>query len=136
MAATLRARTLVVAVGLLVAACGPRMVGEPPVPADAVTFRMSYHKTFDRVLRTLEDARYDVVIADRDRGYIETRPRAVAPPDGPGGPFEYQSYVVIRIGGGWRQSWAVVRLLVLPSYPKEREQLIDQLRGAGKRSEE
>ncbi|MEW6324079.1 MAG: hypothetical protein AB1515_01695 [Nitrospirota bacterium] len=119
--------------GLLVAialvGCGPRMVIEPPaLPKEAITFQAGYTETFDRVLRALDAEGYDVVIADRQRGYIETRPRTLAKPEG-GGPFEYQTYLIVRVGGGWRESWATVRSLVLPGYPKERQQLIDRLQG-------
>lgn len=116
------------------AACAPVYVQPPRLPEDAITFRMGYPRAFDLILRTLEADGYEIAVADRERGFIETRPKAVKP--APAGDFDHKTFVTIRVGGGWRESWAVVNLVVLSGYPKERERLIERLQGERKPSDD
>jgi hypothetical protein len=115
--------------GVLAVACVPRYVREPPqLPANAVKFQVGYTKAFDRIVQTLQTDGFEIAAADEERGIIETRPRELKASAGPGGPFEYRTVVSIRVGGGWSSSWAVVHVLLVPSYPKEEERVIEQLK--------
>lgn len=117
------------AAGLLVAACASPYYRAPPqLPENAVRFQVGYPKTFSRIVQTLQDEGFEIAAADRERGIIETRPRELKASATPGGPFEYRTIVSIRVGGGWRSSWAAVNVLLVPSYPKEQERLIERLK--------
>jgi hypothetical protein len=114
---------------MVATACVPRYLDGPSqLPEDAIRFQMSYPQTFDRIVRTLLDDGYTITVADRERGVIETRPRELKGAGELGGPFEYRTFLSIRVGGGWRDSWALVHVLLVPSYPKERERVIEQLK--------
>ena len=121
---------VIAGVSLLLAACapGPRFGALPPVPDHAVTFDVGYNQAFDRIVRTLREAGYHMAIADHRSGVIETRPRPLSDQASTGGPFEYQTFFSIRVRGGWSSSWALVNLLVLPTYPEERERMIEKLK--------
>jgi len=113
---------------LLATACAPRYANGPPkLPDDAIRFQLSYSKAFDRIVQTLEEGGYDLVVADRENGIIETRPRVLKGDAAPGGPFDYRTFLSIRVGAGWRDAWAVVHLLLVPGYPKEQERVLQQL---------
>jgi hypothetical protein len=124
---------LVVAGGVLcsvfvAAACAPMPRGEPPpLPEHTITFYTSYNASFDRILRTLRGDGYDIAVADREAGIIQTRPKALAREETNGGPLEYRTFFLIMVRGSWRESLATVDLVVLPSYPKERDTVIKQL---------
>ncbi len=113
---------------MVTAACAPRYLEAPArLPEGAIRFQMSYPQAFDRIVRTLQRDGYDITVADRESGAIETRPRELKVPTEPGGPFDYRTFLSIRVGGGWRDSWAVVHVLLVPGYPKERERVMQQL---------
>ncbi|MBI3622294.1 MAG: hypothetical protein HY208_08930 [Nitrospirae bacterium] len=119
---------------MALAACAPRYLdASPKLPEEALRFQAGYPQTFDRIVRTLEEDGYAITVADRERGVIETRPRLVKGDDAPGGPFDYRTFLSIRVGGGWRDSWAVVHVLLVPGYPRERERVIQHLQEGTKR---
>ena len=121
---------VLVGVTLSMVACAPAMRLAPPLqrPDEAITFDVGYSKAFDLIVRTLRDEGYEVAVADHRAGVIKTRPRAVSSADHPSGPFDYQTLLSIFVRGGWRSSWAVVNVVVLPDYPKERDRVIEQLK--------
>ena len=115
--------------GMVAASCAsPYYYEAPPVPENAVRFQVGYPKAFDRIVRTLENDGFEVAAADREHGVIETRPRELKASEGAGGPFEYRTVVSIRVGGGWNSSWAAVNVMLVPSYPKEQERVIEKLK--------
>jgi len=119
---------------VLAAACAPRYRDtSPPLPEDTLRFQTSYHKTFDRIVRTLQDDGYAIIVADRDLGVIETRPRLLKGDESQGGQFDYRTFLSIRVGGGWSDSWAIVHVLLVPGYPKERERVLQELQEGAKR---
>jgi len=115
---------------MLVAACySPYYYYEaPPVPENAIRFQVGYPKAFDRIVQTLQNDGFEVVAADREHGIIQTRPRKLKAMEGANSPFEYQTVVSIRVGGGWNSSWAAVNVMLVPSYPKEEERVIEKLK--------
>jgi hypothetical protein len=115
--------------GLLVTACVSPYYMEPPqLPENAVRFQVGYPQTFDRIVQTLQNDGFKIAAADRERGIIETQPRELKASATPGGPFEYQTVVSIRVGGSRQSAWATVQVLLVPSYPKEQDRIIEQLK--------
>jgi hypothetical protein len=115
---------------LTVVSCAPTRSSVPlsSLPDHAIMFDISYNRAFDHIVRTLRSEGYEIAVADHRSGVIETRPRELPAIRDAGGPFRYEAYFSILVRGGWRDAWAIVNLLVLPSYPKERERIIDELR--------
>jgi len=114
--------------GLLAASCySPYYYAAPPVPENAIRFQVGYPKAFDRIVQTLQNDGFEIAAADREHGFIETRPRKLKAAEGANSPFEYQTVVSIRAGGGWNSSWATVNVMLVPSYPKEQERVIEKL---------
>lgn len=128
----LRRRAIMLAVcgGLLAAACAPtsRAVSMAKLPDNAITFNVGYNRAFDRMVRALQEKGYEIAVADQRNGVIETRPRELPGKAGASGPFRYETYFSIVVRGGWNDAWAIVNLLVLPTYPEERERIIDEFR--------
>ena len=115
--------------GLLAASCySPYYYSAPPVPENAIRFQVGYPKAFDRIIQTLQNDGFEIAAADREHGFIETRPRKLKAAEGANSPFEYQTVVSIRAGGGWNSSWAAVNVMLVPSYPKEQERVIEKLK--------
>jgi hypothetical protein len=115
--------------GLLVAACAsPYYLQAPPVPENAIRFQAGYPQVFDRIVRTLEADGFELATADREHGVVETRPRELKAAASSAGPFEYQTVVSIRVGGTRNSAWATVQVLLVPSYPKEQDRIIEQLK--------
>lgn len=114
---------------MMAAACySPYYYEPPPMPENAIRFQVGYPKAFDRIVKTLQTDGFEIAAADHEHGVIETKPRELKSAAGPGGPFEYRTVVSVRVGGGWNSSWAVVNVLLVPSYPKEQERVIEELK--------
>jgi hypothetical protein len=115
----------------LLAACaaGPERK-EPPTefPKEAVMFQYGYPTAFDRTVRALEADGYELVIADREAGIIQTHPKVLnlAPE---GSSIEYRGVYMIRLDGDSDRSWGVIRFALLPELPGEREKLVNALQG-------
>lgn len=115
--------------GLMVAACvSPYYYQPPPVPQNAIRFQAGYPQVFDRIVRTLQADGFELVTADQEHGIVETRPRELKAAASPSGPFEYQTVVSIRVGGSRNSAWATVQVLLVPSYPKEQDRIIEELK--------
>jgi hypothetical protein len=115
--------------GLLVAGCVyPYYYQAPPVPENAIRFQAGYPQVFDRIVRTLEADGFVLATTDQEHGIVETRPRELKAAATPSGPFEYQTVVSIRVGGTRNSAWATVQVLLVPSYPKEQDRIIEQLK--------
>ncbi|HZR45073.1 MAG TPA: hypothetical protein VFA47_00100 [Candidatus Manganitrophaceae bacterium] len=116
---------------LLLAACAtaPEMK-EPPVdyPKEAVMFREGYQTVFDKTVHALEGDGYEIAVADRQAGIIQTHPKVlnIAPE---GSQIQYRGVYMIRLDGDSGRSWGVIRFALLPELPGERENLVKALQG-------
>jgi hypothetical protein len=116
---------------LLIAACASAPERkEPPVefPKEAVMFQYGYPTAFDKTVQALESDGYEIAIADRRSGIIQTHPKVlnIAPE---GGPIQYRGIYMIRLDGDSGRSWGVIRFGLLPELPGEREKLVKALQG-------
>jgi hypothetical protein len=115
-----------------VAGCaGPRaeQMDRPSLPKEAVLYEAGARQTFDRIVKTLEKNGYETEIADRQAGFIKTRPRDL---DIKGeGQMEYKGFYVVRVGPRREGSFAVINFIVVPDLPRERENLLKQLEQEG-----
>lgn len=115
----------------LLAACatGPEKK-EPPVefPKEAVMFQYGYPTAFDKTVQALEADGYDIAIADRQAGIIQTHPKVlnIAPE---GSQIQYRGVYMIRLDGDSNRSWGFIRFALLPELPGEREKLVKTLQG-------
>lgn len=115
----------------LLAACasGPERK-EPPTefPKEAVMFQYGYPTAFDRTVRALEADGYELAVADREAGIIQTHPKVLnlAPEESS---IAYRGVYMIRLDGDSDRSWGVIRFALLPELPGEREKLVNALQG-------
>jgi hypothetical protein len=124
-------RVVWVACLFLLSACASAPERKEPPPEftkDAVMFQLSYEAAFDKTVRALESEGYDVAIADKRAGVIQTHPKnlPIAPEEAP---IRYRGLYMIQIDGDSDRSWAVIRFAVLPELPGEREKLIQKIQG-------
>lgn len=115
----------------LLAACasGPERK-EPPVefPKEAVMFQYGYPAAFDRTIEALEADGYELAIADKRQGIIQTHPKMLnLTPEG--SPIQYRGVYMIRLDGDSDRSWGIIRFALLPELPGEREKLVKALQG-------
>jgi hypothetical protein len=103
---------------------------EPPMdfPKEAVMFPFGYPTAFDKTIDALEADGYELAIADRRAGVIQTHPKTMdlAPE---GSPIQYRGVYMIRLDGDSDRSWGVIRFALLPELPSEREKLVKALQG-------
>lgn len=112
------------------AAAPERKAPPPEFPKDAVMFPFGYSTAFDKIVGALESEGYDVAIADRRAGVIQTYPKE-APEPSETSPVKYKGVYMIRLDGDAGRSWAIIRFALLPELPGERERLIQKLQGEG-----
>ena len=105
---------------------------EPPVefPKEAVMFQYGYSTAFDKTVQALEAEGYELAIADRENGIIQTHPKVLGLAS-EGSPVEYRGVYMIRLDGDSARSWGVIRFALLPELPGEREKLVRALQGEG-----
>ena len=124
-------RVVGIAFFFLFSACAvaPEMKEPPPeFSKDAVMFQFSYATAFDKIVQALESEGYDIAIADERAGVIQTHPKelAVAPE---GSPVKYRGLYMVQVDGDSRRSWAMIRFVLVPELPGEKEKLIQKIEG-------
>jgi hypothetical protein len=100
-------------------------MAEQRPPVDVIDLRMAYPEAFDRVVRALEGAGYEIEAADERVGLIRTVPTAREEAKG----VAYKTVVVVRMGGTDRESWLAVDHLAIPTFPEEERKVRDLLKG-------
>ncbi|MBI3802661.1 MAG: hypothetical protein HY282_02735 [Nitrospirae bacterium] len=115
---------------LLFSACasGPERKEPEELPKDAVMFPFGYSTAFDRIGDALEAEGYDIAIADKQAGLIQTNLKdlAIAPE---GSKLQYHGFYRVHVDGDRDRSWALIQFLVMPELPGEREKLISRIQG-------
>lgn len=116
---------------LLLAACATAPERkEPPAEfqKEAVMFQYGYPTAFDKTVQSLKADGYEIAIADRESGVIQTYPKVlnIAPE---GSQIQYRGVYMIRLDGDSGRSWGVIRFALLPELPGEREKLVKSLQG-------
>jgi hypothetical protein len=117
--------------GVLLALMGAGCAQSPPVmegqrPVDVIDLRLGYSEAFDRVIRALKDAGYEIDVADERVGLIRTAPKAH---EGSEGGVTYETVVIVRMGGTDRESWLAMDHMAIPSFPEEERKTRDLLKG-------
>lgn len=117
----------------LLSACANTPERKEPidVPKEAVMFQYGYETAFDRTIRALEAEGYEVAIADRRSGIIQTHPKTLNVA-AEGSPVQYRGVYMVRLDGDSERSWGVIRFALLPELPEEREKLVRALEGEEK----
>jgi len=95
-------------------------------PVDVIDLRLGYPEAFDRVIKALKGAGYEIDVADERVGMIRTAPKAH---EGTDGGVTYNTVVIVRMGGTDRESWLAVDHLAIPSFPDEERNTRDLLKG-------
>ena len=91
-------------------------------------FQFGYPTAFDKTTQALEADGYEVAIADRRTGIIQTHPKPLAVMS-EGSPVQYRGVYMIRLEGDSSRSWGVIRFALLPELPEERAKLVRALQG-------
>ena len=117
---------------MLTACAAPPVMKEPPpdFPRDSVMFQLGYPAAFDKIVQSLEARGYEIAIADRRAGIIQTHPKKMEL-GADASSIEYKGLYMIRLDGDSTRSWGVIRFALLPEAPEEREKLIRELQGEG-----
>jgi hypothetical protein len=95
-------------------------------PADVIELRLGYPEAFDRVVKALEGAGYEIAAADERVGLIRTAPK---PHEATEGGLTFETVVIVRMGGTGSESWLAVDHLAIPSFPEEEQKTRDLLKG-------
>jgi len=95
----------------------------PPIPKDAVFFQEEAHHLFDRIVRMLEKGGYETE-TDRQHLFVQTRPKEV---EAESGAIRFEGFFVVQVGPDRNGSFALIRFIVEPQIPGEREKLLKEL---------
>jgi hypothetical protein len=116
---------------MLFSACATQPERREPsmdFPKEAVMFQFDYSTAFDKTVQALEADGYDVAVADQRSGIIQTLPKTLdLTPEG--SPIKYRGVYMIRLEGDSKRSWGVIRFVLIPELPEEREKLVRALQG-------
>lgn len=109
---------------LLLSSC--LSIPEPAIEEEeGISIQLPYSKAFEKIVNLLESEGYNIALADKGVGIIETVPRQVP---GEEGSIHHNALLSLLLRGNHSETTVYLRVIVTSDYPDERKKMIESLK--------